>query len=184
MAVYSHWNRNDVMACDIVSVTCCFRTMVSRFVRHAEALMLKRRDRAASSSAARRSFLTSSGTLLLWVLLMMPAGCSDGRPVLVNVSGKVVFQGQPLTAGSVSMIPAGDNDFQGDAPSSQLQLDGQFEMKTFPWGAGVTPGRYTVILSSELANRIRRPDYGLAEKSPLKVIVPNEGISNMEIVIP
>lgn len=146
--------------------------------------MFQGRDRLASASAAWRRSLIASGALSLWVLLMMTTGCSDGRPVLVNVSGNVVFQGQPLTAGSISMIPAGDNDFQGDAPSSQLQLDGQFEMKTFPWGVGVTPGKYTLTLSSELANRIRRPDYGLASKSPLKISVPHEGISNMEIVIP
>ena len=146
--------------------------------------MVQGRDRATSSFAQWRHFLNASGGLMLWTLLMMPAGCSDGRPELVKVAGKVLFQKQPLTAGSVSMIPAGENDFQGDAPSSQLQLDGQFEMKTFPWGAGVTPGNYTVTLSAELANRIRRPDYALAEKSPLKVTVTSEGISNMEIVIP
>lgn len=146
--------------------------------------MLRGGDRLAMFCAACRHILNASGALMLWALLMMAAGCSDGRPVLVKVAGKVLFQNHPLTAGSVSMIPAGDNDFQGDAPSSQLQLDGQFEMKTFPWGAGVTPGNYTVTLSAELANRIRRPDYALAEKSPLKVTVPSDGISNMEIVIP
>lgn len=57
-------------------------------------------------------------------------------------------------------------------------------MKTFPWGPGVTQGRYAITLSAELAARIKRPDYASKEKSPLQVTVPPEGLTNFKIEIP
>jgi hypothetical protein len=120
-------------------------------------------------------------SLLLTGLLI---GCSDGRPPLVPATGQVLFQNQPLTAGSITFYPDTGNAFQGDAPSSQLQLDGNFQMKTFPWGPGITEGRYRITLSAELAARIKRPDYASREKSPLQVTVPPEGLTNYKIEIP
>src|SRR5579885_3794759 len=88
------------------------------------------------------------------VLLALAAasGCGD-RPKLVTVTGKVVHKGEPLTAGSIIFHPDAGNSYQKDKPSSLLQLDGSFTMKTFPFGDGVPPGKYKVTLAPELANR-------------------------------
>ena len=110
-------------------------------------------------------------------------GCDDGRPVLVEASGRVLLQGQGLTAGSVTFHPDAGNEFRGDAPSSQLQLDGSFRMKTFPWGEGVAVGRYRVTLSPELASRIDFPHYSDPEKTPLVLDVPATGVAGVLLEI-
>ncbi len=109
--------------------------------------------------------------------LLLAAGCG-GSPKLVPVTGKVVHGGKGLTAGSVWLHPAEGNPWQGEKPGGQLQLDGSFTMKTYPHGEGVPPGAYKVTLAPELAGRIRRPDYGKAEKTPLRLDVPDGGVQD------
>ena len=77
---------------------------------------------------------------------LMAAGCSGDRPKLVAAAGKVTYKGQPLTAGSIIFHPDAGNSYQKDRPSSLLQLDGSFTMKTFPFGDGVPPGQYKACL--------------------------------------
>lgn len=95
---------------------------------------------------------------------------------MVTVKGKVVMDGAGVTAGSIYFHPDSANGFQNDKPSSQLQLDGSFSVKTFPFGEGVPPGKYKVTLVPELAKRIERPDYGDVEKTPWEITVPASGI--------
>lgn len=107
------------------------------------------------------------------------AGCSSGdQPTLVPATGKVVFKSEPVTAGSITFHPAETNSYTKDAPSSVLQLDGGFTMKTFPFGEGVAPGEYKVTLAKELAGRLQLPKYATPEKSPWKVTVPAEGLQD------
>jgi hypothetical protein len=115
----------------------------------------------------------------LWALaLLLPAaaGCGRDKPKLVTVTGKVSHNGKPLTAGSIIFHPDAGNSFQKDRPSSLLQLDGSFTMKTFPYGEGVSPGTYKVTLAPELATRIGRPDYARPDKTPWSVTVPDAGL--------
>ena len=79
-------------------------------------------------------------------------GCNQDKPKLVRVSGKITFKGQPLTAGSINFHPASTNTFTKDNPSSILQEDGSFNMKTFPYGDGVSPGDYKITLAPQLAS--------------------------------
>ena len=103
-------------------------------------------------------------------------GCGSDKPKLVTVTGKVVFKNEPLTAGSIWFVPDLGNAYQGEKPSCQLQLDGSFTMRTYPFGDGVPPGAYKVMLSPELANRIKKPEYGDAAKTPLTLTVPDVGV--------
>lgn len=106
-------------------------------------------------------------------------GCSDpDAPRLVPATGKVVHNGKPLTAGSIIFHPLEGTAYMDDNPSSLLQIDGSFRMKTFPYGEGVSPGRYKVTLAPELASRIQRPDYGDRSKTPWEIEVPDSGLSN------
>ncbi|MGV2336013.1 MAG UNVERIFIED_CONTAM: hypothetical protein LVR18_18495 [Planctomycetaceae bacterium] len=65
-------------------------------------------------------------------------------------------------------------------PSSQLQLDGSFRMRTWPWGDGVPPGSYRVTLSPELAGRIDRSRYGDVRSTPLSITVPQGALEGHE----
>ncbi len=106
------------------------------------------------------------------------AGCGDGRPNLVPVTGKVTMNGQPLTAGAIICFPDSANSFQEDHPASVLQLDGSFVIKTYPFGDGVPPGKYKVTLAPELAARIERPKYGNVEETPWAIDVPTSGLTD------
>lgn len=118
-------------------------------------------------------------TMLLGLFLVgaLVAGCGN-KPTLVSVTGKLMHKGQPLTAGSLYFHPAEGNSYKGEKPSCLLALDGSFTMRTYPYGNGVPPGAYKVTLASELANRIRRPDYADPKKTPLSVTVPDSGLTD------
>jgi hypothetical protein len=112
------------------------------------------------------------------LVLLAAGGCSGDKPKLVAVTGKVTHQGKALTAGSIIFHPDAGNSYQKDKPSSLLQVDGSFTMKTFPYGDGVPPGIYRVTLAPELANRIGYPNYANPDKTPLSVTVPDGGVAN------
>jgi hypothetical protein len=116
-----------------------------------------------------------------WIgLLAVCLGCGDrNRPTLVSVTGKVLVGGKPATAGSIIFHPAAGNSFQADRPSSLLQLDGSFTIKTYPYGNGVPPGKYKVTLAMELATRLKRPDLADVAKTPWSVEVPEKGLSDL-----
>lgn len=113
--------------------------------------------------------------LLLPIVLIL--GCGEPPPKLVPATGRVLAKGEPLTAGSIYFHPDAANAWAKDAPSSLLQLDGSFEMATFPFGPGVTPGKYRVTLAPALAARARRPDLADKAKTPWEVTVPDAGLS-------
>ena len=104
--------------------------------------------------------------------------CNQDKPKLVKVNGKITFNGQPLTAGSINFHPASTNTFTKDNPSSILQEDGSFNMKTFPYGDGVSPGEYKITLAPQLASRISLPNLAYPEKTNAKITVPETGLEN------
>ena len=112
------------------------------------------------------------------------SGCGDGRPNLVRVAGHVAMNGQPVTAGAIIFHPDAANGFQNDKPSSVLQLDGSFSIKTYPFGDGVPPGRYKVTLAPELATRIGRPGFGNVSETPWEINVPPAGITDHVFELP
>jgi hypothetical protein len=85
------------------------------------------------------------------------------------------MNGEAVTAGSIYLHPGATAEYSKDNPSSILQLDGAFNLKTYPFGEGVAPGEYTVTLAPELAQRLKQPEYGSVEKSPWKIVVPEDG---------
>lgn len=68
-------------------------------------------------------------------------GCGDDRPAMVSVTGKVEMYGLPVTACAIYFHPDAANSFQDHSPSSQLQTDGSFTMKTFPYGDSYSSGK-------------------------------------------
>lgn len=104
-------------------------------------------------------------------------GCGN-RPKTAPVKGKMTHKSQPVTAGSIYLHPAPGNTWAGEPPSSVLQVDGTFEMRTFPHGLGVPPGAWKVTVSPALASRIRKPELGDPARTPWTLDVPDEGVAD------
>lgn len=119
--------------------------------------------------------------ILLGALLGL-VGCGGG-PKLVRVTGKAAFKGQPLTAGAVYLHPAQGNDWKGDNPSSVLQIDGSFDLRTPPHGAGAPPGAWKLTFSPALANRIGRPKLGDPQQTTLTLDVPETGLKDHSLEV-
>lgn len=121
-----------------------------------------------------------------WVLgicslaISLSLGCSRAPepPLMVSVTGKVQANGEPVTAGAIYFHPDETNSFQADKPSSLLQLDGSFSVKTYPFGDGVPPGEYKVTLSPELASRLKKAKYGNPSQTPWTIEVTYEGVKD------
>lgn len=83
-----------------------------------------------------------SNTLLLMLgIAMTGAGCSDGRPERIPVSGQVLIDGQPLEHGFVQVIPANDR-----AATGKLGPNGRFQLTTFETNDGCVPGTHPVAV--------------------------------------
>ena len=121
--------------------------------------------------------------LLTILIFFFITGCNQDKPKLVKVSGKIILNGKPLTAGSINFHPASTNTFTKDNPSSILQEDGSFNMKTFPYGDGVSPGEYKITLAPQLASRISLPNLAYPEKTNAKITIPEIGLENFTLDI-
>jgi hypothetical protein len=73
------------------------------------------------------------------------AGCGDGGPQIVPVSGIVTIDGQPLTYGHIQVIPTGWRPASG-----RIGTDGRFTLTTTVSGDGCAVGTHPVaILAGE-----------------------------------
>lgn len=76
------------------------------------------------------------------------AGCSDGRPKRVPISGVVLIDGEPLTHGSILFIPE-----TGRPGGGALDSEGRFSATSFELNDGLTPGKHRVqIRAIEMLN--------------------------------
>ncbi len=89
-----------------------------------------------------------------WLLVCccgMIAGCSDGRPERVKISGKVTIDGKPLTKGTVKVFPQ-----EGRPAYGHIQPDGRFTLGTFEKDDGCPTGEHTlVVVARETLNPVR-----------------------------
>jgi hypothetical protein len=83
---------------------------------------------------------------LLSCVFLALAGCGDGRPTRVPVSGMVLIDGQPLKHGYVKFVPA-----NGRPSVGTIGQDGSFTLTCFDGGDGAIPGTHRVQVT---ANRI------------------------------
>ncbi|MCA9233897.1 MAG: hypothetical protein KDA44_00400 [Planctomycetales bacterium] len=81
------------------------------------------------------------------------AGCSDGLPHRVPVSGIVKIDGKPLSQGSVMVIPANDRPAGGS-----IGPDGRFTLTSYEPNDGVVVGTHkvTVAATEHLSERETR----------------------------
>lgn len=76
----------------------------------------------------------------LSLVMLSVAGCNSG-PKIVPVSGIVLIDGQPLTQGTVQVIPS---DYR--AASGKLGPDGRFTLTTFKDNDGCVVGTHPVCI--------------------------------------
>src|SRR5690606_23785262 len=75
-------------------------------------------------------------------------GCGDGRPKRVPFSGQVLIDNQPLTSGTIMVIPDNDRPATG-----QIGSDGRFTLSTYTDADGVVLGTHRVeVIARENVN--------------------------------
>jgi len=74
-------------------------------------------------------------------LAVTAAGCGDGRPGRVPVSGQVLLDGKPLSRGFIRLVPD-----DARAACGEIGPDGRFTLKTFEPGDGVVLGTHRVAI--------------------------------------
>ena len=88
-----------------------------------------------------RSF--SRNVWCVFVLLIVCAGCGDGRPPLFPVRGAVVFSsGEPVRQATIEFVP----EAPGPSPRGKTDANGQFKLGTYESMDGAPAGEYRVVV--------------------------------------
>jgi hypothetical protein len=95
------------------------------------------------SIVRRRKLVCSLPIAALAASAIVATGCSDGRPGRVPVSGQVLIDGQPLTAGNIKFVPNGAR-----ASSGKLDAQGRFTLTCYDGEDGVVPGKHRAQISA------------------------------------
>lgn len=74
--------------------------------------------------------------------LVVGAGCSDGRPERVPVTGQVLIDGQPLKHGSIRFHASDHRPAYGE-----LGPEGRFQLSTYELGDGCVLGSHAVSVN-------------------------------------
>ena len=118
-------------------------------------------------------------------------GCGPSRdpnlPPTANVSGKVIYQGEPVTVGTVTFHPEGE----GNPAVGLLGEDGSFTLSTYAPDDGAVVGTHSVTIDipppldgTPPEDAFSVPDeYTSPETTPLKVEVTEEGEEGLEFAL-
>jgi hypothetical protein len=81
------------------------------------------------------------GGIIVGAVLVV-AGCGPARPTVAPVSGVVSYLGKPLTAGSVTFVPA-----DGGPPAvGDIGKDGRYRLTTFDTNDGALLGNHRIAV--------------------------------------
>jgi len=123
-------------------------------------------------------------SLLAVLLVALLCGCGSKGPVDYPVSGKVTWEGQPISYGYITLMPT---DASGMAPDSGTITDGKFDFRAKPG-----PKRVEVRADREVGpvdksmGGAAREQYIPAhynDKSTLKAEVPEGGKNDYEFAL-
>ncbi len=95
-----------------------------------------------------RRFRRVAAAVAAALSLAVLAGCGEGFPDTVRVRGKVTYQGEPLSEGTIAFHPAGPRGEQLYRPAVGVIADGAYQLQSFRHGDGVMPGEYAVVIES------------------------------------
>jgi len=83
--------------------------------------------------------------VLAFALLAFLSGCGGGKASLAPAKGKVVCNGQPVTGGTVALIPLGEGGGEGGRPARcTVGPDGTFVLTTYDPSDGAAVGKHRV----------------------------------------
>ena len=111
-------------------------------------------------------------TTVLGCILAIAAGCNDGRPTRVPVSGTVLIDGKPLAGGSIMFVHP-----ESRSSGSAIDANGHFQLTCYVPGDGAILGKHHVKVTaceslSERSNRWLAPKkYADPNSSGLEVEV-------------
>ena len=89
----------------------------------------------------REWFIAGAGLGVAVCLVL--AGCGSKRLPVAPVEGTVLYQGKPLTSGSVTFLSA-----SGPVAVGEIRNDGAFRLSTYAGGDGAVLGAHQVAISS------------------------------------
>lgn len=102
------------------------------------------------------------------VLSAFVVGCGgSGGPEMARVSGKVTYQGKPLTKGTISFISVNPD---GSNANSVIGPDGSYSLQTTNPNDGAVVGEYRVIVSDVDPNALNTPAPGEPVKKQERTI--------------
>jgi hypothetical protein len=117
-------------------------------------------------------------TLLVFCLALL-AGCGQS---IVPIKGKVMFEGKPVTAGSVTFqldVPE-DQMYAGRPSSGEVQPDGSFQLTTNSPNDGAPLGRHRVVYIAPFAEEGSDPKLLKAAKMYGNLEVPKDFIAEVK----
>lgn len=84
---------------------------------------------------------------MLLVVVLLAAGCSDGRPKRVAVQGTVLYKGEPVEGAHVMFIPHGARP-----ASARTDAQGRFVLHTFDPADGAVIGTHRITIAKMSAD--------------------------------
>lgn len=119
---------------------------------------------------------------LTWLTFMVAlAGCGDGRPERVPVSGIVVIDGQPVKRGNIKFVPE-----VGRPSAGKIGEDGRFTLTCYDGNDGAIPGNHRVqvasnrIISDSKIEWFAPPNYADFRTSGIEITV-DEPTSDLKV---
>jgi hypothetical protein len=82
----------------------------------------------------------------LIVLAAALPGCGDRQPKRVLVRGRVLYQGKPLSGGTIVFTPDADRGNYGPLAHAPIEADGTYRLTT-DGGVGASPGWHRVTIA-------------------------------------
>ena len=83
--------------------------------------------------------------LLMALVALTPIACGSAGPSMAKVSGRVTYQGKPVTKGTISFVTV---DEGGRNATGEIGPDGSYSLQTEEPGDGARIGGYDVVISS------------------------------------
>jgi hypothetical protein len=82
--------------------------------------------------------------LILCALVSSIVGCGGGGPKMMPIEGEVIYQGKPLTTGTVLYVPR--DRAAGRQARGEIQSNGTFQLMTFKPADGAMLGEYDIAI--------------------------------------
>ncbi len=110
------------------------------------------------------------GLSILPLALAVLWGCSSDPelPETFPVTGKVMYQGQPLTKGTITFLSD-----EGQSSTGEIQPDGTYTLSTFESGDGAVEGHHRVKIVADTADPTLMPGSSPGYQKP-KDLIPKK----------